>query len=92
MSDATTEKTSMVPTADAVKVPAVPGSPISTAQAGWASAAIGLGVGLLFAEMVVPAVCLAALGVVGLSVRRGMSRPAGTVNGQNPPGPVQAEK
>jgi hypothetical protein len=42
--------------------------------AGWSGAAVGLGAGLLFAEMVVPGIILAVVGLAGFSLWRGRSR------------------
>ena len=50
------------------------GQPISPTQAGVAGAALGLGAGLLFAELVIPGAILAVLGLAGLSAFRNGSR------------------
>ncbi len=58
------------------KLPAVAAPSLTPTRAGLAGAAVGLGAGLLFAELVVPAVIIAAIGAVGLSAWRGETKPA----------------
>jgi hypothetical protein len=74
MSAPSVENQTLIPATETAKPPATRKPQVTRTQAGWAGAAIGMGAGLLFAEMVVPAVILAAIGVAGLSLWRGGSK------------------
>jgi hypothetical protein len=79
MSAPTEEKPVLAPpstlVAPANLVPSQERSVTPAAHAGISGAAVGLGVGLLFAELVVPGVILAVIGLAGLSACGGAFKP-----------------